>query len=309
MHDDSSLPPAEAEADRRAAELLAHLPTPAAGAEARVAKRLARSLEGERRPTRTVWPYAVAGGSTFLAAAAALIVVLWPAPAPTAGAGELASVETWGARDFEGVSLSYRGEGDVGGAAKAPRIEWTSGVLHVEVTPNQGLDVRVSTREADIRVVGTGFTVTRDALGTRVDVRHGIVETRCADGEARRLLQGDSVTCAPRSATGLLGRAQSLHAQGAPLAEVLAALDAGAGAEPSAVVADELDALRIQVLVDSGRQVEALTVAEALLRRGGGLRRDEVLSLVPELARPLGGCAVAAPWLAELAPDAASSCP
>ncbi len=294
--------------DDDARALLEALPAPLPGAEARIQHKLARSLERERRPSRAVWAYAVAGASTFAAAAAVLLTMWWPSAPPTQGVGALASEEAWAARQFEGVSLSYRGVGDVEGARKAPRIEWQRGVLNVEVTPDRGLDVQVQTREAEVRVVGTGFTVTRDALGTRVEVRHGVVETRCVGGEVQRLEQGDVVTCAPESAAGLLGRAQALRSGGAPGDEVLSAIAAGRARAGSGAVADELDALRVQVLADQGRPVEALAAARAALEGGATSRRAELIALSATLARPLGGCAMAAPWLVTLGDEAEAVC-
>ncbi len=195
------------------------------------------------------------------------------------------------------------------GSQSAPRIDWQRGTLNVEVTPDRGLDVRIQTREANIQVVGTGFTVTRDALGTAVEVRHGVVETSCADEAPVSLRQGDEITCLPSSAAGLLGRARALREAGADASLIAASLDRGLGlatlADP---IGAELGAMKVEVLAASGDDLAALDAARALIAAGGGSRRADVLRFAAELARSEGGCAAAAPWLVELGPEGEQAC-
>jgi hypothetical protein len=99
-----------------------------------------------------------------------------------------------------------------------PRLEWEQGTLKVEVEPERGIDLAVHTREAEVRVVGTRFSVTRDALGTGVVVTHGHVAVLCADGEKALLGAGEARVCPPTHAAGLLGRANALAAAEASLA-------------------------------------------------------------------------------------------
>ncbi|MSQ01803.1 MAG: hypothetical protein EXR71_07910 [Myxococcales bacterium] len=307
---DDLTPGAEARLDQAAVALLSDLPDAAPGAATRVARRLARSVAAGQPQARSP-RYAYVGGGLLGAAlaAAALFAVPAPVATPPAGEGTLQSEDRWAARAFDGVALSYRGVGDVDGTDKAPRIDWQRGTLNVEVTPDRGLDVRISTREAEVRVVGTGFTVDRTALGTRVDVRHGLVETRCGDSAVKMLGEGDSVVCPPRSAAGLLGRAQALRESGSPPDDVVSAINSGlvlsAAGDP---VADELLALQVRVLADAGRPADALAAAERLIASGGGARRGEVLSISGQLAALGGGCATAAPWLAAAGADASGYC-
>ena len=109
---------------------------------------------------------------------------------------------------------------------------------------------------------------------------------------------GDSATCLPLSAAGLLGRSRALAESGASPSEVLATVDVGLGvSEVGSPVHTELLAQRVEVLASLGRNAEALASCEALLSSGGGVRRDEILALAASLARQAGGCSTAAPWL------------
>lgn len=301
----------DAHLDKMAAALLRELPAPGPGAEARVARRLARSRglpEGRRR---TSSPWLVAGVSVALAAAGFAVYLRASTDDGTAPSalGRLDSEVAWAGRRLEGIDLTYRGAGEVEGSESAPRIAWQRGTLNVEVTPGLGLDVRVQTREAEIRVVGTGFTVKRDALGTSVEVRHGVVETSCVGEAPVSLRQGDEVTCAPSSPAGLLGRARALQEAGADAALVGASLDRGLAltslADP---VGAELGAMKVEVLAASGQGAAALESAHALLLAGGGVRGEAVMRLAAELASEQGGCAAAAPWLLELGPIARDAC-
>lgn len=165
----------------------------------------------------------------------------------------------------DGVDLRYTGFGRLSGTATAPRIEWSSGEIGVEVAPGRGLDVRVQTREARVRVVGTGFTVARDATGTAVAVSHGRVEVVCGEEPAVYLGAGESRTCLPVSAAGRLARARTLREQGVPAETVLAEARAAHATGPDAVVAGELRFLELELLVDLGRVEEARALGASLV--------------------------------------------
>jgi hypothetical protein len=198
------------------------------------------------------------------------------------------------------VQLSYRGSGTVGGAVRKPRIDWEVGTLRVEVEPDRGIDLRVDTREAEIRVIGTGFTVERDALGTRVAVAHGQVAVNCSDGGSASLLPGASITCRPTHAAGLLGRARALEASGAGPQPVLESAERGLAAGPSEAVREELELIRIEALAASGREAEALeAVARALPL--ATVRATELRHVAARVAMRSSGCAAALPHLAALA--------
>ncbi len=301
----------EEESNAAALALLRELPEPAAAATERVARRLARTQRAAPLPRTTPSPWLVAGLGCAIAAASAAVALRVGADPGTSpeGAGPLASDSVWAGRRLTGVDLTYRGSGDVDGSDQAPRIDWQRGTLNVEVTPGLGLDVRVNTREAEVRVVGTGFTVTRDALGTRVEVRHGIVETSCVGESAVQLQQGDSVTCAPQSAAGLLGRAQALREARADAALVAQSLEAGLAltslADP---IGAELGAMQVQLYAEAGRNTEALESAHRLLSAGGSGREEELILLAGAVARASGGCAEAAPWLLDLDSRGVAAC-
>ncbi len=289
--DDSAL-------DAEVMRLLAEIPGPAQGATARVSARLERTLALPPRRSRA--PFVVGAATTFALAAAALLYVNMPSKPPPVH-GPIASESAWGVGSLASVDLTYRGVGEVSGTGRAPEIEWQSGTIHVEVQPNTGIDLRVRTREAQVRVVGTGFTVSRDALGTKVEVRHGKVETTC-DGEAPALLgAGEVRVCLPQSAAGLLGRAHKLIDGNGSHAIIFETLDLGlsraAAGEPAR---DELVALKVEVLHRDGQAAAALETAREVVTASEGLRRDEVLQIAANIASEQGGCAVAAPWLLEV---------
>lgn len=294
--------------EQEARALLGALPRPSPGASVRVRRALDRSLDAlppfEVAPPRR-WPWVLGGLGTFAAAAAA---VAWfvAQPPPLAPAAPLAvaleSPADWHSEALSpDVSLNFQGTGAVAGDTRAPRIQWERGALTVEVTPQRGIDLVVATREAEVRVVGTGFTVSRDALGTHVAVLHGRVEVRCGAGEPRFLGGGETESCLPTSAAGLLGRARALQAAGAGPAAVLAAVEDGLDRTTSeGALRDELRVMRIALLGSLGRHGEALADAQGYLDRPSAPRSIEVFRMAAQLALADGGCAAAAPWLAAL---------
>mgnify|MGYP003327532486 FL=1 len=163
--------------DERAARLLSTLGTPSPAAVARVRARLDEST----RSSVSVGRLAGIAVATAAIAAAALLalqhVMIPPPAAPAPVAVALDAPSGWAVHTaVPDVGLSFEGVGTIGGTEDAPRIAWESGTLNVEVTPEKGVRLAVATAEAEVRVVGTGFTVQRDRLGTRVQVRHGRVE-------------------------------------------------------------------------------------------------------------------------------------
>lgn len=182
------------------------------------------------------------------------------------------------------VDLDYQGSGSVEGTRRAPRIRWEVGRLDVSVMPDQGIDLVVETDEGAVRVVGTAFSVTRDALGTLVVVEHGEVNVTCQGGLPHAFHLGEQITCLPVRPAAWLGRAHALLAAGHPVDDVLDAVDQGLELSRREGPADgELVALRIRVLVDAGRYPEALRAADAYLASGATPRRSEVEALAAEL--------------------------
>ena len=104
-----------------------------------------------------------------------------------------------------GIQVRYHGNGQLSGAPQAPHIDWRSGVLELSIPPHEGLELVVDTEEAQVEVVGTHYSVTRDALGTRVSVARGQVQVRCHHGDEashgdpveRRLQSEQGLTCLP----------------------------------------------------------------------------------------------------------------
>jgi hypothetical protein len=245
--------------------------------------------------------------SAGLAAAAAMVAVVLPAelPAPPAAPVPLAA-------SFDGpsdgpvqagpkVRLQLDGTGELRGDSQAPRLAWSAGKVEVSVEPNAGIDLRVQTREGEVRVVGTVFSVERDPLGTTVGVSRGKVEVACEGKPARYLSAGQSSTCWPTSAGGLLGRARALHSSGASAGLVLETIQAGlAQGKGEGPIHDELAVLRIQQLQAAGQPSEALPAARDYLAAGSTLRRAEVARLAAELLDDDSSCEDAAGILAAL---------
>jgi ferric-dicitrate binding protein FerR (iron transport regulator) len=178
------------------------------------------------------------------------------------------------------VALDFEGQGELSGTEQAPRIAWRRGRVRASVTPNEGIDLRVLTPEAEVRVVGTIFTVDRGALGTRVEVEKGRVEVRCVDGTQRFVVPGEVVWCEPGTAAGYLARARALQRDGAPLPQVLHAVTAGAVLHGPAPVQVELQWVRTEALRDHGRHAAALRAAAAALDAGAGHREADFAALV-----------------------------
>ncbi len=218
-------------------------------------------------------------------------------PPPSAVSGPLNQAlasNTWTRLEAtEHVEFQFRGDGHLGGSDAAPRIDWGTGTLGVEVEPNQGIDLRVQTREATVRVVGTGFEVTRNDLGTIVHVRHGRVAVDCVDGQKASLGKGESLECLPNSAAGLLARARALYHQPAPAEEVLSNIDLALTRAPrGSSIEAELLYLRAEVLLASSSP-DARTAIESFIASSPPVRRTEARRLAIHAAVEAGDCEAA----------------
>ncbi|MBX2802348.1 MAG: FecR family protein [Myxococcales bacterium] len=204
----------------------------------------------------------------------------------------------------EQVNLTFAGTGSVTGTSKDLVVNWQAGTLRAEVAPNTGTGLSVRTDEGSIDVVGTVFSVRRDALGVTTWVDKGRVAVSCEDGWQGEITpQMGSHTCLPVRPAMLLGRADALVEQAAPASDVLDALNRGmAAAQPGAPVVGELLALRMEVLSDAGRPDEALRDADAYLASEGP-RSLEVRRFAAWLALAERGCASAMPYLERLGPS------
>jgi len=265
---------------------LAVVPTVADGAEDRVMARLAAS-QRQLRPH----PARVAVLGTLLAAAVALFAIQ---EQPVELTGALSATEWRHVQPTPLVALSFQGEGALGGNEGAPHIEWRAGTLKVEVEPNRGVKLDVQTREALVRVVGTGFSVDRSALGTTVAVSHGRVSVACEGGGDSMLGAGEHTVCMPTTPAGLLGRARALTEQGAPGSDVLATVDRGLSAAKPGAVHEELAVARAEALAGEERWSEAYAEASQLLAEGAGARRDDLLHLRARYGFAAEGCRGAA---------------
>ncbi len=287
--------------------MLGQLPEPAPGAAGRVRARL-QAGPPQPRPVR-VW---LPAGALVAACVAGLLAVIALRPAPDQPVmAELRSDGAWSElQPSEEVALRFQGEGALQGSQRVPRIIWEAGSVRIQVQPEQGIDLHLSTPEAQVRVVGTVFTVTRDALGTRVAVERGRVRVDCVEGGQVLLDSGQDQVCLPISAAGLLARVRMLQDQGASAEDQLVAADkALALGDASEAVQGELQLVRMQALAQLDRPEEALAEAERYLGSAHPLRQEDVRRLAARLAWNQGGCAAALPHLEQLlmrAPDITS---
>jgi len=263
------------------------------------------------RRSRPAARAAVPAGLLALAAAILLAVATWPG----AGPERRFALDPGASTLREGVSVEVDGEGTARVHGERVAVAWAVGTLAVEVEPGRSLDVRVETDEAKARVVGTGFTVARDALGTQVVVRHGRVAVGCvgtdeAGGIGEVVLEaGSERRCVPTTAAGLLGRAQALERAGAAAAEVRAAADAGVALATIANVRGELLAVRLRSFLTESDADDALAAATAYLDGGYPERRADVLAVGIQLAVGAGDCARADAWAREAGAEGCPSSP
>ncbi len=261
--------------------LLRHLPVPGRAAESRViAQAIAVPAKLGKPPPRNLlqsWkPMMLA-----ISAAALLLAVLlarFPAGDPASVVTHLGAEES-GSLMLDHVSLQFEnGIGELSGTAEAPSIYWTQGRLRVDVDPHQGVELSIHTREADITVLGTRFTVERSSLETRVDVERGKVQVNCAGGSSWALSRGQSIACLPTSVSRLLYRADILREKNAPPQVILVTIDLGLEKASEGDLAwCNLQLLKMLTLADLGRRAEAQELALDYLRQGFQRRRLEVL--------------------------------
>lgn len=267
------------------------------------ASALARIEAASRRGRRGRTWIAVAA----VALAAALLLYVRPLPALDR------SLDHAGAVDLGPyVAVASDGTGAVAGNERSMQVEWDGGTLGVEVEPGRGVGLEVRTPDGVARVVGTGFDVERDALGTTVRVRHGRVAVDCVRGDDRELQAGESLVCRPPTAAGRLGRLIALRGDvGAP-AFVAEIDDALALPDAEGAVAAELRILRVSAYLSSGRSDNALTEAEAALVLPNVTRAVELHRFAARLRMARHDCAGALPHFValdaagELADDAAA---
>ena len=198
------------------------------------------------------------------------------------------------------VQIDARGIGALSGTERAPRLAWNAGTVNISVKPGAGLDVEVHTDEAVVRVVGTEFSVARGPLGTTVDVVRGTVAVACVAGDDQSLSAGETITCWPTTAAGLLGRAQALREQPAAPEAVLTTVERGLARSPSTPVHTELSALRVVLLSEGPDPAAAIGAAAEHLAHPEAGRREEMARVGAALGYRLSGCDGVSPFIDEL---------
>lgn len=185
-----------------ALQRLADADRPTADHVARGRRRLRDALAQRKRQTRRMW-WATA------AVAAAALVVWWLTPAGVRDvpldAGPVALTHA--------VQVTATGEGRAEVEGDTTTVHWSRGHLRVSVDPDAGQVVRVRTPDADIRVLGTVFSVDHGPFGTVVSVTRGRVEVACDVGAPHEVTVGGEGWCFRDSGMGL-GRVLWMEQQG-----------------------------------------------------------------------------------------------
>ncbi|MEQ1506130.1 MAG: FecR family protein [Myxococcota bacterium] len=238
---------------------LTGLPVPGPDAAARVRARLRQPAPA---PDRS-WTAPLTAFALVAAAGLVVIAVADREPAPVdrflAGTGT-------DQRIGDHVVVRHDGRGHVSASGDDVAIDWEFGRIALDVEPNRGVRLAVNTPEVAVRVVGTKFSVERDALGTRVEVERGKVAVTCTSGTEQLVTASEAVECEPVTAPGLLNRARALDAAHTAPDTILATVDRGlAVVGGDAAVRGELLTVKSSVLVAAGRLGDALDAAEAAL--------------------------------------------
>ncbi len=239
-------------------------------------------------------------GSTAALTAGALVAVALVDPSPQPVTASFNDAQGQVIQAGPGVQLTVHGTGELSGTDQAPLLAWDAGRVDISVDPGAGLDVSVQTEEARVQVVGTVFSVDRGPLGTTVGVTRGQVAVTCTDASEERVTSDQSVTCWPTTASGLLGRAQSLRDQGGSAQDILSTVDRALGLTPSPAIHTELSALRVVLLSQGPDLAAAIDAAAAHLARPDAGRRAEIARVGAALGYQSTGCEGAIPFIAEL---------
>ncbi len=192
------------------------------------------------------------------------------------------------------VALLYTGSGRIQGRRKSPRIDWRVGTLQVSVQPSAGVDLVVETDEATVQVHGTRFSVTKDLLGTMVEVENGLVGVTCLNPNAASsdelfLAAGKSHRCLPNRPSTLLGRARALHSMGKATMARQAAQMGLELASPGDPVRGELLALQVEMLLMDSLTEQAAGLVKEYLDEGYEARREDMQQVAEILRqRPTG---------------------
>lgn len=250
-----------------------------------------------------MWALALPAGALALAGAAAvaLMVGLSASDTPRTVAYDGTATAT-GTSWSDVVELDVDGRGSVVGTDRDVQINWEAGTITAHVTPNTGTRLAVVTDEARVEVVGTVFSVTRDALGVHTSVDKGKVKVTCAEGfDGFVTPESGPTTCLPTRAALLLGRADALADRDADSVVQLRTVQMGLDrAEVGTVVHEELLVRRMHLGADAGDVDGALKDATLYLQ-GDPTRKVEIQRFAGWLAMAQKGCDAALPFLEPLA--------
>jgi transmembrane sensor len=152
-------------------------------------QRLDASLRPERRPARWVALAGLAGAALVVAA-----VLLWPRPGADVTRLEAGAAIATGASALQGItedgSLVQAAPSSAGAiefaSATEVRVRLDRGVFRFDVAKKPSRRFSVLAGRVEVRVIGTAFTVRRDATAS-VQVERGVVEV-WVDGSQRAVL-------------------------------------------------------------------------------------------------------------------------
>lgn len=248
--------------------------------------RLQRSLRqhtGAPPPRRSRRALAVAAALVLAVGAGGLLLLSSKEP-PTPLSAPLSAATMEQAQLTPLVQASLQGDGALSGDTQSPRIDWQHGTLRLSVVPEQGIDLRVQTPDARVRVVGTVFTVEADRMGTEVRVERGEVEVTCAGSEPASLTTDQTQFCWPQSAARLLNRVTAQSERGASAADILETISRGLAApDLDALTAAQLRYRKIELLGQQGRFPEAAAESRAFLKSSPPLHAEAVQAYLTTL--------------------------
>lgn len=191
----------------------------------------------------------------------------------------------------EGVDADLRGEGEAVAAGGRLTVRWQVGQLTLRA-PDAHQTIEVITGEGRLSTEHGTLFVERSALGSRFEVRAGAGMLRCEGAPAVSIEAGAGDLCLPTTAAGWRARALALSKAGASPTEVLDALDAGlARVEAADPLQAELEAARVQPLLDLGRAQDALEAAERYLAGPPRPRTQALRRVAASIALRHGDCA------------------
>jgi hypothetical protein len=254
----------------------------------------------ETRATEPTYGSKLAWALPVAALAAAVALVAIPQAQTVRSAVALGDMATHSWSDQ--VNFEVEGRGTVSGTDRNVEVQWELGTLYTEVEPNSGTTLSIITEESVVKVIGTKFSVHRDALGATTSVDHGRVLVACADGWSGEIGADDPPhTCLPIRPGALLRRADALSENGESPRKILTTLDRGiALSQPGSVWSGELLARRMATHAELGLVSDALADADAYLHTAQPIRASQIRRDAAWLALRELDCEAALPYLRAL---------